>query len=51
LSESELEQAYADFHLWCFAQEWGPGASTSGSEQFQAMVEKMRELGLPLRKP
>ena len=51
LSESETEQAYADFYIWCLAQQWGTNAPRTCSQQFQAMVDKMRELGLPLAAP
>ena len=51
LSESETEQAYAEFYDWCLAQQWGPAAPATCSQQFQAMIDKLRELGLPLAAP
>jgi hypothetical protein len=44
-------QAWAEFHEWCDAQDWGPDADASGAEQFQAMTAKLRELGLPVQRP
>jgi hypothetical protein len=43
--------AWAEFHEWCDAQDWGPDADASGAEQFQAMTAKLRELGLPVQHP
>ncbi|HWL91960.1 MAG TPA: hypothetical protein VNT79_00350, partial [Phycisphaerae bacterium] len=48
--------AQAEFYEWCGQQEWGPGATldgspVSGSAQFHRLIEKRRELGLPLSNP
>jgi hypothetical protein len=48
-SVADRLEAWAEFHEWCQSQSWGPDAETSGTEQFQQMTDKMRELGLPVR--
>jgi len=44
------------FYKWCGRQLWGPdatldGSPISGSVQFHRLIEKRRELGLPLSNP
>ena len=51
LSETETEAAWASFFDWSMQQTWSPAAETSGAEQFQMMVDKLRELGLPMQHP
>lgn len=45
------EAAWAEFYEWSFAQEWGPDSELSGSEQFELMLDKLKELGLPTGRP
>lgn len=45
-SEDEAE-AWVEFYEWCFEQEWGTTSELSGSEQFNALVAKQLQLGLP----
>ena len=44
-------QAWADFYEWADQQPWGPDCGLSGAEQFQSMVDKLLELGLPVQYP
>jgi hypothetical protein len=43
--------AREEFLEWTFEQEWGGNAEATGAEQFRAMVDKLRDLGLPVRNP
>lgn len=46
------EETWAEFYDWCLQQEtWGPDADRSTGEQFQAVVDMLGELGLPLQNP
>ena len=44
-------QAWTDFYDWADEQPWGPDSGLSGAEQFQSMVDKLLELGLPVQYP
>lgn len=52
-SESEWseEAAWEAFYDWAIAQCWGPNCETGMDEQFQAMIAKLQELGLPAQMP
>jgi len=41
------EAAWEAFYDWSIAQCWGPNCETGTDAQFAAMIEKLRELGLP----
>ncbi len=43
--------AWAAFFEWSMDQSWGSDADMSGAAQFQMMVNKLDELGLPLADP
>ena len=43
--------AVAEYREWAMQQGWGSNSELSGAEQFQRMVAKLQELGLPLRDP
>ncbi len=43
--------AWAAFFEWSMDQSWGAEADISGAAQFQMMVNKLDELGLPLSHP
>ena len=43
--------AVAEYREWAMQQAWGSNSELSGAEQFQRMVAKLQELGLPLRDP
>jgi hypothetical protein len=42
------EECWAVFWDWATQQCWGPDCELSGYEQYQALVSKLNELGLPL---
>jgi hypothetical protein len=44
-------EAWAAYYEWVAEQNWGPDSELSGAEQFQLMVDKLIELGLPVRNP
>lgn len=44
---SEVD-CWAVFWEWALAQCWGPGCEPSGFEQYQALVDKLDELGLAM---
>ncbi len=50
-SEWSEEAAWEAFYEWSIAQCWGPGCEAGMDEQFAAMIDKLRELGLPTQKP
>ncbi|OWY72023.1 hypothetical protein B7486_10270 [cyanobacterium TDX16] len=50
-SEWSEEAAWEAFYAWAIQQCWGPDCPDSGEVQFQRMVDKMRELGLPVGAP
>ncbi|MBN2560798.1 MAG: right-handed parallel beta-helix repeat-containing protein [Phycisphaerae bacterium] len=43
--------ARAAFYEWYDRQAWGPKGKHDSRQQFQMVVDKLRELGLPLRHP
>ena len=49
--DADTDEAWGEFIEWSLEQEWGPTAETSGAEQFKTMVDKLKELGLPLKSP
>ena len=49
--DADTDEAWAELFEWSLDQQWGPTAEASGSEQFQTLVDKLRELGLPLKNP
>ncbi len=49
--DADTDEAWAEFLEWSLDQKWGPAAETSGSAQFKAMMDKLRELGLPAENP
>ncbi len=51
LSEEEQAAAWEAYFDWAAQQDWGPDSERTGSEQFQAMVDKLAELGLPVEQP
>lgn len=50
-SEWSEEAAWESFYDWAITQCWGPNCESGTDEQFAAMVDKLRELGLPLTTP
>lgn len=50
-SEWSEEAAWEAFYDWAIQQCWGPDCPDSGEVQFQRMVDKMREFGLPAMAP
>jgi hypothetical protein len=42
----DLEAAWGELYEWCAAQCWGPDCALPGSEQYQAYVDKLCQLGL-----
>ena len=46
-SEWSEEAAWEAYYDWAIAQCWGPGCESGMDEQFVAMIDKLRELGLP----
>ncbi len=49
VSEAELAAAWEAYFDGAAQQDWGPDSERTGSEQFQAMVDKLTELGLPVQ--
>ncbi len=45
------EEALVQFYDWSIARTWGPASGLTGAEQFQAVVVKLEELGLPIENP
>ncbi|MBI5762814.1 MAG: hypothetical protein HZA51_04730 [Planctomycetes bacterium] len=41
-----IDAAWLEFYEWSIQQCWGPGCTLTGSEQYQAIVDKKCELGL-----
>ena len=48
MSPEDEEAAWEAFFEWSDAQCWGTNCETTGAEQFQAYVDKLTELGLPV---
>ncbi len=48
---ADTDAAWAAFFEWSMDQSWGPDADISGAAQFQMMINKLDELGLPLADP
>ena len=46
-----MSAAWTAFNEWAAQQDWGPNSEYTGAEQFQRMVAKLQELGLPVRNP
>ncbi len=46
-----VPDAWAAFFDWSMDQSWGPDAEISGAAQFQMMINKLDELGLPMADP
>ena len=46
-----LRAAWAEYYEWLHEQDWGPSSELTGAEQFQLMVDKLNEFGLPVRNP
>jgi hypothetical protein len=44
----DLDAAWQEFYEWSFTQCWGPNCEATPAEQFQAYVDKLTELGLPV---
>lgn len=44
----DLNAAWAAFYAWSLQQCWGPNCPLTGAEQYQAIVDKKCELGLPI---
>lgn len=42
------DDAWLEFYDWASEQCWGPDCSTTGAEQFQAYVQELEALGLPV---
>ncbi|MFH1418476.1 MAG: hypothetical protein ABII12_09370, partial [Planctomycetota bacterium] len=51
LGQVDPEAAWLAFIEWSWEQDWGPDSSVSGAAQFQMMVDKLQELGLPVERP
>ncbi len=47
-SDPACAAAWDEFYEWALDQTWGPGSELTGAEQFQLMLNKLQELGLPL---
>jgi hypothetical protein len=43
--------AWGEYFDWAMQQGWGPNSTVSGAEQFRAMADKLRDLGLPVQDP
>ena len=43
-----LEEAWEACWDWAIEQDWGPNSEYTGAEQYQRLVDKLEELGLPL---
>jgi hypothetical protein len=39
--------AWEEFYDWSLAQTWEPNSPLTGAEQFQVMLDKLAEIGLP----
>lgn len=44
----DLDAAWLAFYQWSLQQCWGPNCPLTGAEQYQAIVNKKCELGLPI---
>ncbi len=44
-------EALVQFYDWSIQQTWGPASGLTGAAQFQAVIEKLEELGLPIENP
>ena len=42
------QAAWAAYWDWARDQTWGPNSEYTGAEQYQRLVAKLQELGLPL---
>jgi len=42
------DDTWTEFYDWASEQCWGPGCGTTGAEQFQAYVDELEMLGLPV---
>lgn len=42
------EECWGVFWGWSVSQCWGPDCELSGFEQYQALIDRLNELGLPL---
>ena len=47
-ASTDLDAAWEEFYEWAAAQCWGPDCLTTGSEQFQAYLDELEALGLPV---
>ena len=45
------ESAWVEYYEWLHDQDWGLASDLTGAEQFRLMVDKLNELGLPVRNP
>jgi len=50
-SEWSEEAAWESFYEWSITQCWGLDCEAGMDEQFEAMIDKLRELGLPEERP
>lgn len=50
-SEWSEEAAWESFYEWSITQCWGLECEAGMDEQFEAMIDKLRELGLPEERP
>ncbi len=44
-------EALVRFYEWSIQQTWGPASGLTGAQQFQAVINKLEELGLPIENP
>ncbi|MFH1417762.1 MAG: hypothetical protein ABII12_05675, partial [Planctomycetota bacterium] len=51
LADVDPEAAWLAFFDWTLEQKRGPDSDVSGAAQFQMMVNKLQELGLPVERP
>ncbi len=51
LSPEELAAAWDEFYAWNAEQTWDPASGLSGAEQYELLVCKLEELGLPIENP
>jgi hypothetical protein len=47
--DTAYAEAWTEYWEWARRQDWGPDSELTGAEQFELMVAKLQELGLPMR--
>ncbi len=44
-------EALVQFYEWSIGQTWGPASGLTGADQFQAVINRLEEVGLPIENP